>query len=229
MDITDEKTRHRIEMTKMFDVSEEPIMKYISYYLNKPMESIFKTVPDFAKYPHNTLSLAPLTSYPNKILNFHLEIVPCDYKLLLPKEIQNDSYVQDVFRFFDSAINEIFAKLIERDIKEDVMPIMFNSSLNFEFEAYSGTFRPIFINPTRRKHAILTKISDDLLNYKKQIDWNALQPSERDQWNHNFGQVLVMLSNIHLDAQVIKAEEDRVNNNLRTSKRLGIVFSEFDT
>jgi hypothetical protein len=229
-DSTSEEHKSKYEINKMFDLAEKVIMEYFCYYLDLPPNQIFKD-HDIVNMATEELILHPLEEYnKDKYLCFKLEMVPHDYQSVIPTELKNNQYVLDSIDFLKHAVNEVFSAILHHNLTKEASQAALSASFHVELDKDSNTFAPVYVYAARRQSEILNYCKDNLekfyAEHQSNNTWETLEDVVKSQWNAQYGQVVSILENIHYDKNTADEKEKEINEQLKTSNRIGIVFRE---
>ena len=216
--IDDKEDASKIEAERMFNLAENIIMRYMSEYLNIPADKLFKQF--CASNTQKPLILNPIKEYSNKYLEFSLDIVPYDYKLELPKILEDNKEINYIVGFIYHSIITVFNAILKSNICDDKMIVIYNAAFYFELDDNNLAFYPIYNHPPRRMKNMLLQMKSDLEAEMR------VKPS--NELSNQYSQLLAHINSINYDDEAADKDELKVNNDIKKSNRIGIIFKELD-
>jgi hypothetical protein len=230
MENLSEEEKKRIEANKMFDLAEKCIMEYLCLYMKLTPSELYINNTE-GMLSSEPLILYPIKEYSDEYLSFSLEVVPHDYQLTLPEQLQNDSNINNALGFIYHAISQVFNAVVNHSILEDKCKDILNASIHMEYDDKSFTFYPFYIFPQRRQELIFLQFKEDLDKIKEpneygQIPWDSLKEETKDEWEMRYAQIKNIISNIKYDENIANETEKAANDEIQQLDRIGIIFNE---
>lgn len=232
-ELTDEQKQHlqRIEMNRMFDLAEKPIMEYICMHLKMTPKVLFKTFEVMGS-KSNPLIMNPIPEYNDKYLAFSLEIVPYDYKLIIPDALKEIESINYTLGFIYHSVTTVYDSILNSNINDDVTELFINSSFHLEMDDDSISMFPVYIFPARREFLMLTQIKTEIEKLIDELPKEGvvkLSPGltleiQKVHEKHNI--ITTRLNAINYDNDLAAKQEHDINESFKTNNRLGIVFNE---
>lgn len=216
----------------MFDISERCIMKYMSEHLNiKPEELFIDNTLDLSK-PDIPFLLPPNEKTNGKYLAFYLNIVPYDYKTVIPDSLVDDNSINYSLGFIYHAITEVFNAVLSKNINVNAQNIVINASFHMEMDDNNLTFYPVYIFPERRTKLMLENLKKELervlANYANNGNANFTNEvqEEIDKYRSQYEYVTSRLNSIEYDGFTADKREKSMNESLEKNNRIGITIKE---
>jgi hypothetical protein len=225
-----EEEIYQQNITKMFNICERPLMLYIADYLNKPVKEIFvadNILPDTVE----PIVYFPIKEYKDDVyLSFSLEKVAADYSNgLADSPLMKLDIIKEGIDYIHGAVLEIFRVLTENCMESSSG--IAQESIHLVFDQKSGTFRPVFIYPERRRFLNITSLLQMLEDFKKadangHSKFDEMSATEKDTYDHQISQLYILVNQIDFNVDDANALEESRNKALVTVDRLGIVMRE---
>jgi hypothetical protein len=224
----DEKVN--LQINKMFDLAEKPIMEYISYALKSDPREIFQ-FPEDLNLKTDELILMPLEEVGN-YLCFKLEVVTYDYENTIPAELLENKDIKGSLKFLDHSVQEVYNAITAKSLSEAGLTKSFAASFHFEFDENDVSFKPIYVYHTRRQVNIFEKCKKELQDFyeahQQNNTWEDVDEKVQTQWNSHYGQIISALENMHYDEATADKKEEEMKEYLKNSHKLAVVFREAD-
>jgi hypothetical protein len=227
----EEKKRYqKIEIDRMFDLAERSVMEYISLHLKLKPEELF--------IDYSTLSIEskPIIIQPTNengtYLSFSLKIVPYDYKLEISEDIKECEKVNYTLGFIYHSIINIHAAILSKNINENYIKLVDNSSFHFEMDDEKLSLYPMYIYPQRRAHLILTKAEKELADALNKIgNDTSIQITEDIMKNieamrAQYLNIVQLLKSNQFDIDTANKAEIEINKSFEKNQRIGIVLEK---
>lgn len=222
---------HKRESDRMFDLAERCIMEYMCLHLNVD-STLFKT-DNVLSNDIKPLIMRPIEPY-DKYLSFSLEIVPYDYKLVLPDYLQDHKDINHTLGFIYHSVTTVFNAILNANIADDKNDLVIENSFHLDMDDDSLTFYPVYIYPKRRKRLMFSNLKTEFETILKNAptgDIIQLSDSVIIELN-KVREKLAFISNqldaiIYDDADADQLEKEK-NASFATNQRIGLKFKLVD-
>ena len=226
-----EEEKRKIEISKMFNLSEKILMNYICYYMEKQPFEIFKDNEIYNKINTEELFIYPIEEYKvDTYLSFKLCIVPHNYVSKIPSEILTSENGKTALSFIIHSVYEVFDAIIKNGINLEYIQEVNDNSFHLEFDENTLTFLPVYIYPVRRNKFIMQDCKDKLENFynenKNNGSWENFPQQVRSDWTNQYSQVVNYLENLFVPDKIADKKELEKNTELKKYKKIGIMFKE---
>lgn len=227
--LTDEQ-KNEIQVKKMFDIAEKPIMEYICYYLKVKPDELFTegiALPTLS----DSLVLYPIHDYSENYLSFSLEMNEHDTPCSLPQQLFQYQEVHESLEFINYSIQQVFATVMNEVIKEDMFQNVMTNSFHLEFDDSNCSFKPVFVYPVRRQHKMFLQFKHDLNIIKEvaedgKIPWDSLAEETKADWEERSAQLEHLLEHSVYDETEADLKEVEMNDIINKLHRICITFKQ---
>lgn len=217
----------KTEADRMFNLAEPIVMKYMSTYLDIDSKKLFKDTSALER-ESIPLILNPLDSMEKKQLKFSLDIVEYDYKLELPKVLEDSEEVNYTIGFIYHSIHTVFNSILKSNIRDEMMGLMVDTSFNLELDDVNLAFYPIYMHPPKRMQKMLLTMKSEIQNVLNTASKDNMNEGEVNSLQMQLSELDNHLSNIKYDESVAEDDEKKVNGTLKHKNRIGIIFTEIE-
>lgn len=238
------KHENKIYADRMFDFSENCIMKYMCHHFNLSAADIFKTVVENADKP---LVLKPILEHSDKLLVFTVEIVPYDFVSSIPEDLLEHTLIKQLIGFIYNSTISVYNAILSGNIKDEVAEIIIKNSIHLELDDDALSFYPVYIYPPKRKELILNKVKNDLLENIKKLEKDVELQMETDDYDEEdpdsieyittkkenialitdkYNEIETYLNDNKYNKTFAINDQKYTNNLYRENERIGIIFTE---
>ena len=219
MDTENAQEKANKQTALIFDMTEKPLMEYISTFMEEPANVIFKDeIPDFV----NPIIMKPIIDYKkNKYLKFSLKSVKQEEEYNKPdiKELMKYEQVRETIGFIFYALKICYASIIASAMINN-KPLI-NTALELNEQEWS--FQPTYKHSENIKKEYLQNTLGKLVEMRNNI--NTLPKETQDHVNKDYLNVMTQLSNIKI-SQEMENEEKQINDEYASKTKLVIVVDE---
>lgn len=233
------------EHHRMFNLAERVVAEYTlsimsvgeSNVENVTAESLYKELESLNGV-QTPLIIHPIQEYSDKCLKFSLQLVDPDYVCKIPEQLLENKQIQYIIGFIYHSVISCYTAILKTNIKDDMVPIVAEKSINMEMCDASLTFFPHYIYPDRRKELMLKDVK---INYEKEIEKFNERITGVDRVNvtkeiveelaalkEKYTGLEKYLETISYDRDEANKIESAINTVYKSIKRIGIVFEEID-
>lgn len=218
--------KNKLEVDKIFDVTESTLLEYLSNYYKKTPKELFKIIP---KKNNDSLILKPLGvgEVGDKYIKLNLSIVNKEYKTELIDELKKNEHIMQSIGFLYHGVNTVLNMTNQHNINENIHEYILKHSIHFELDVENLTFYPVYVNPMHKAECILLQYKfeiEKLLNQGKcgDDDDDTIENLTNQLNSINYD----LENNINYNAEEVKKEEEEKNKLIKeTSIRIGIIVS----
>ena len=213
-------------INKIFDLAEKCIMEYICYYYEMQPEKLFIEF----NIPVQTMPLLinPIEDYSKNILSLSIDIVPHDHVSNIPADLLNNTIIIELIQFIHQGVNSVLDAILNSNIQKDASAIINKNSIYLEFDSCTNTMYPIYIFPEKRRKIALMQFRDEIKN--KMINENKMtDENTKAEYTKQYEDLTAAINSINYDIDYVDVFTKQMNNKLKNSKRIGIIFAEIST
>lgn len=214
-----DQEKAKIQTNMMFDMTEKPLMEYISAFLEEPSDVIFKeSLPNFV----NPIIMKPVKDYKKKkYLKFSLRTVMAEEKYDKPdiKELMKYEPVRETIGFIFYSLKMCYASIVASSMINN-KPLI---STVMEIDEQNWSFQPVYKDMEHLKQEHLQNTLGKLIEMRKKI--NTFSEETQGNINTDYRNVMTQLAGITISSDV-EEEEKKVNSGYTTKPRLVIVVDE---
>jgi hypothetical protein len=237
--------RNEEEHHRMFNLGERIVTEYMSFLMTVgedtkntiTNETLFNEMESLER-DQIPLIIHPIPTYGERCLKFSLQIVDHDYRCQIPPQLLENRQIQYIMGFIYHSVISCYTAILKTNIRDDMVPIVTEKSINLEMDDATLTFFPSYIYPDRRKELMLKEVKG---NYEKEIEKFNERVTGADKVNltkeiveelaalkEKYTGLDKYLQTITYDREEADKIESVINAFYKTTKRIGIVFEEVD-